>query len=272
MIEELVYYLGAKTQSPAARRLGYVYETAALQAKHRRYRTAWRPHLHATRQALLAAANIDTRGTALILGGGIVQDLPVSELLERFECIILLDIVFTYQARRLAQRWPDRILCCYYDVTGVIDSLAKYRCLPPIERLSAFQQPNAKMPPVCWVASVNCLTQLPILPVRWLQHCGIEDRSLDEFYRALIQDHLNWLMGWQVRTCLITEVEEQHFDRNGSLIGSVDHRPLLQDFQQKADCLSRWTWHLHPRGALSSRHSETRTVEALSYPDSRNSH
>lgn len=263
MIEEFIYYLAAKTQSRGARRLGYVYEAAALQAKHRRCRQAWDAHIQSTRQALLtSAAGVSSRGSALIVGGGSIQDLPIPQLLDRFECIILLDIVFTYQARRIAQRWSERVVCYDYDVTGVVDWIAKHRCLPVVNRLAAFELPKGTMPPICWVASVNCLTQLPILPVRWLQRFGVDDEQLEALYHGLIQAHLNWLMHWPVQTCLITEVEEQHFDQNGRLIDVIDHRPLLQTFQQQAICLSRWPWNLHPLGALSKQHAETRTVEA----------
>jgi hypothetical protein len=266
MIEECIYYLAAKTKSYGARRLGYVYEAAALQSKHRRFRTEWRPHINATRQALLAAsADINIRGSVLIVGGGITEDLPITELLAGFECIILVDIVFTSEARCLARRWPGRVVCCYYDVTGVIDWVAKYRCLPRADQRIAFHLPDDDMPPICWVASINCLTQLPILPVRWLHQFGINDHDLEMFFRALIQDHLSWLMDWQVQVCLITEVEEQHFDQNGSLIDSINHRPLLSAFQEQAACLSSWNWNLHPPGALSKHYSETRTVEAWSH-------
>lgn len=266
MIEELIHYLGAKTNSKCVRRLGYVYETAALQVRHRRCLTAWQPHIKATQQALIAAASkIETRGTVLIVGAGCVQDLPISQLLAQFERLVLIDIVFTYQARRLARCWPGRVECCYHDVTGVIDWLAKHRCLSPPDRLASRGPLNLAMPDLVWVASVNCLTQLPILPVRWLHRFGVDESDLEHFFRTLIQAHLSGLKNLQVPVCLISEVEEQHLDRNGQVIEIIDHRPLLRDFQKNAACISGWNWNLHPPGELPNGRSETRRVEAWSY-------
>jgi hypothetical protein len=265
MIEELLHYLGARTKSQGARRLGHVYEVAALQARHSRCRSAWQSHIQETHQALLmASSNIDPGGVALIIGGGTVADLPISQLLTRFERLVLVDIVFTFQARRLARRWPGRVVCCYYDVTGCVDWLATQKCLPPFENLNRSSQLNEYIPDIAWVASVNCLTQLPILPLEWLRRWGVDESALDNFFHGLIQAHLHWLADWPAQVCLITEVEEQHFDRNGHVSNIVDHRPLLQDFQQKSIFVSGWTWTLHPFGELPNRCSESRTVEAWS--------
>lgn len=269
MIEEFIHYLGAKTKSQAARRLGYVYETAALQARHRRCRTAWQPHIQATQQALIAASTrIDTKGTALIVGGGSLQDLPISHLLTKFQRLVLVDIVFTYQTRRFASRWPSRVECCYHDVTGAIDGLAQHQCLPSLDRLTSFSLPDQTLSDLAWVASVNCLTQLPILPVKWLHRLGVNESDLECIFRLLILAHLNGLKNCQVPVCLITEVEEQHLDQNGQAVEVIDHRPLLQSFQQNASCLSSWNWHLQPPGELPNGRSETRTVEAWCYTPS----
>lgn len=263
MLEELLYYLGAATRSQGARRLGYVYEVAALQVRHRRCRTAWQSHIRATHQALLtASSSVNVGGVALIIGGGTVTDLPISQLLSRFERLVLVDIVFTYQARRLAKRWPGRVICCYHDVTGVVDWLTTCSSLPLSYNLPLASPLNIDIADIAWVASVNCLTQLPILPIEWLRRFGANEAALDEFFRGLIHAHLDWLADWPVRVCLITEVEEQHLDGNGFVTAIVDYRPLLDAFQQNADFLSGWRWHLHPCGELPDGCSETRTVEA----------
>ncbi|WP_054762978.1 hypothetical protein [Methylomonas koyamae] len=68
MIAEFIHYLGTRT-NPGARRLGYAGEAAALEARHRRCREAWLPHLAATRAALLRAAELahPNSGDALLV-------------------------------------------------------------------------------------------------------------------------------------------------------------------------------------------------------------
>jgi len=263
MLEECFHYLGVRTTGRGARLLGYAHEAAALQARHRRCRASWRPHVEATHKALLvgAASLPNPGGTALIVGGGIAQDLPMAQLLTHFERIILLDIAFAYPTRRLAVRWPERVFCCLHDVTGVVDWLAKHRRLPQSTMLNPPQLPDL-LPRPDWVASVNCLTQIPLLPIDWLHDQGEDDGKLESFGRALMEAHLQWLSAWQSPVCLITEIEEQHFGQSGELIATIDYRPLLQAFLANAKCLADWAWCLNPPGETADGSWETRSVAA----------
>ncbi|QSB02195.1 hypothetical protein JWZ98_04335 [Methylomonas sp. EFPC1] len=169
MLEEFWHYLGVRTASREARLLGYAREMAALQVRHRRCRQAWRPHIQATQQALLSAAQLlgDTGGAALIIGGGSAHDLPIAELLQHFDQLVLLDIAFTYPSRRLAKYWSNRVFCHPHDATGIVDWLAQHRQIPPAALVRNPIAPELAVKPR-WVASVNCLTQLPLLPLDWL--------------------------------------------------------------------------------------------------------
>ncbi|ATG91484.1 hypothetical protein MKLM6_3293 [Methylomonas koyamae] len=262
MIAEFIHYLGTRT-NPGARRLGYAGEAAALEARHRRCREAWLPHLAATRAALLRAAELahPNSGDALLVGGGSVHDLPLAELMDRFDRIVLLDIAFGVEARRLAKRWPKRLRLCRHDVTGIVDWLAKHRSLPPAELLSRPVLPQLDIPPG-WVASVNCLTQLPLLPLNYLAGRIVDESVLDAFGRALVQGHLHWLQAWRVPICLVTEVEDRQFDRDGVLTSGTDYRALLQGFTTDAARIGRWPWLIHPPGELADGRHESRIVEA----------
>ncbi|WFP50441.1 hypothetical protein PL263_00095 [Methylomonas sp. EFPC3] len=263
MISEFIHYLGTRAASPGARRLGYAGETAALETRHRRCRKAWQAHLASTRAALLSAAERagPNRACALIGGGGSVHDLPVAELLDRFDRLVLLDICFGPGARRLSRRWPQRVHCCPHDVTGIVDWLAKHRRLPPAELLSHLALPQLDTPPD-WVASVNCLTQLPVLPIAYLASRVTDENLLEAFGRELVQTHLRWLQAWQVPICLITEVEDRHFDRHDALTGRMDYRSLLHGFQTDAACIGQWPWQIHPPGELAGGRHEIRIIEA----------
>lgn len=266
MLEELIYYVGTRAQNRNIRRLGYVYEAAALQTRHRRCRNVWKSHIQSTHQALLSAASqVDKKGNALLVGSGLIHDLPVAQLLTQFERIILLDVVFTYPTRELIKKWPGRLVGFYHDVTGIIDWVVKYRSLPANKDESIpFKLPEEIASPV-WVASVNCLTQLPILPIRWLLQSGIDEMILESLFHSIIKNHLCWLCRWQTPYCLITEVQSQRYNQFNQCIDSTDYRPLLQDFQREAICHSRWNWDLYPPGELTDGQSEIRTVEAWTH-------
>jgi len=263
MITEFIHYLGTDTASLGARRLGYAGEAAALEARHYRCRRAWAAHLAATRGALLRAVDLalPDPACALLVGAGSVHDLPLAELMDRFERIVLLDIAFGVAARRLAARWPKRLYLCRHDVTGIVDWLANHKSLPPAERLNRPALPQLDVKP-SWVASVNCLIQLPLLPLNYLADKVSDESALETFGRALIQGHLRWLQAWHAPICLISEVEDRHFDRHGVLAGSSDYRELLQGITAGAACVGRWPWQIHPPGELADGRHEIRIVEA----------
>lgn len=264
MLEELCHYLGVRTLSRDARLLGYAREMAALQVRHRRCREAWRPHLHATKQALLTAAQAtgSRGGTALIVGGGCARDLPITELLHHFDKIVLLDIAFTWQTRCLAKRWPNRVFCHLYDVTGIVTWLARHRQVPPPTLVNYPPLPHLAITPR-WVASVNCLTQLPLLPLDWLAKTTAEPRQLEAFGRAVIRTHVQWLVSWQVPVCLITEIEDQYHRSNGQL-DRTDYRPILGSSLLPFSLQASWLWSVNPPGELANGAWEARTVAMYS--------
>lgn len=263
MLTEVWHYLGVRTAGHGARQLGYAHEAAALQVRHRRCREAWRPHLDATRDTLLAAARrLDGKQrTALIVGGGVIHDLPVAGLLEIFERVVLLDIAFTRPTRRLAESRRGRIELCYWDTTGVVESIAQTRQIPKRSPLASLQWPTLTAKPD-WIASVNCWLQLPLLPAAWLQRHGADERELEAFARELIDAHWHWLTVWQTPICMISEVGDRRHAADGSLLDETDYRPLLQRYSQQARHTASWTWRLHPSGELPGGAWEDNFVEA----------
>ncbi|WP_026602061.1 hypothetical protein [Methylomonas sp. 11b] len=262
MLEEFWHYLGVRAVSREARILGYAREMAALQARHRRCRQAWHPHILATKRAVLKAAQgrHNQGGAALIIGGGSAHDLPIKALLQQFEQIVLLDIAFSYRTRRLAKIWPGRVFCHLHDVTGTVDWLAQHRQIPPQALVNKPPHPTLPIKPH-WIASVNCLTQLPLLPLDWLATTAPEPAQLETFGRALILAHLNWLDSWQAPVCLITEIEDQHHGRNG-IIDRTDYRPIMAGYIQHADQLASWNWTVNPPGEMADGMWESQTVAA----------
>ena len=70
---------------PWARELGLEREHQAIAKRHARVPAAWSPHLAASRNAVLwAAERCPARGQALVIGAGDCLDVPVAELAERF--------------------------------------------------------------------------------------------------------------------------------------------------------------------------------------------
>ncbi|PPR61519.1 MAG: hypothetical protein CFH10_01142, partial [Alphaproteobacteria bacterium MarineAlpha4_Bin2] len=145
-----------------ARRLGYLNETIAIRARHRRHRSRWQPHLEATRAFVERAASATvSKRCATVLGSGPLYDVPLDLLSETFDRVELVDFIHPQEARRAATQLPNVALRTE-DISGAAAALAK---LPR----TAVSPPNLG-PPLSFspetdlVISVNLLSQLPEIP------------------------------------------------------------------------------------------------------------
>ena len=226
------------------RQMGYVRELRALRARRRRCRADWQPHLDHTRAALLeSAAQCERRRSVLVVGSGLLFDVPLEELARQFERVVLVDVAHLWSVHRRANRLPN-VSLIPLDVTGVI------------ERCHAMARERSKAPlpqrPVDWfdaerfdlVVSLNILSQLPVVPNGYLsRHLrSVSDAHIREFSRALVINHLDWLCSFPGIACLVTDLERQHVDDGRT----VSREESLWGIQLP-DGGRTWLWDLAPR-------------------------
>ncbi|MFH1813280.1 MAG: hypothetical protein ABIF28_03825 [Pseudomonadota bacterium] len=236
---------------PAARRMGYRREAAALVVRHRRLRRHWADHLARTRAALLASARQatcarDAPKRAWIMGAGLLHDVPLAELLECFERIDLVDVAFAPAARDAARRYPGRVACVMQDVTGLIAHPSR-DATPPL-------------PDDAWCASVNLLSQLPLLPCSvWLQQ-GMAESEVERRGRTIQQAHVDALQQ-AAHACLIIERTQTHPPPGPA---DIDLLPGLPERLAASGWLQHdsWHWPLNPAGETEL--SEGRAMQAWS--------
>lgn len=141
---------------PLARRSGHLGEFVAIAARRQRNAAAWAGHEARSRAAVMRAAQAgDPDGTALILGAGHVNDVPLEALSGRFRSVVLVDLAFSRRTRRLADSLGN-VVCRLHDVTESLDALAEIR--PPAAWLDD--------PSIGFVASVNLISQLATVATR----------------------------------------------------------------------------------------------------------
>ena len=226
------------------RRMGYVRELRALRARRNRCREAWSSHLEHTREVVLeAAARCKRRRRALIVGSGLLFDVPLEALSRQFESVVLVDIVHAWSVHREASRLSN-VQLVPLDVTGVVE-----RCHVLARR--RFPAPLPQRPVECFVgeefdliASVNVLSQLPVVPNGYMSRRirSPTEAETREFSRALVVNHLDWLCSFQGNACLIADLERLCYgdcglaSRDGSLWGVT----LPEGGRD-------WVWNLAPR-------------------------
>lgn len=238
--------------SATARRMGHLGESIAIGARQRRCARAWASHLAASRDALLASAGTAPRQRiALVLGSGPLLDVPLKELASLFESVWLVDLVHPWSSRLQARQYAN-VRLIEHDVT---------ECLARLPTDPALPTRFLDEPRIDWVASVNLLSQLPVLPGRWLrgQTPAMSEADITRFGDALMRNHLAWLSRFRAPICLLADLEQTTLDAGNNIVEWRDFSPLLTDWTIEAD----WRWDLAPPGELGDDGSAHHRVAAL---------
>jgi len=231
--------------------MGYLRELIAMEARHRRCRTAWAPHLMHCRRLILKAAEGVGRGRVTVLGSGWLYDVPMDELAEAFDEVVLIDVLHMPAVRkRLGPLANVRLLT--EDITGVVEVTFRH---VDENRAGPLPAPRADSGPLAdsdLVVSANVLTQLPLLPVGWLRQWGnkYDEDALKAFARRIVEHHLDLLAALPGRVCLLTETKRVVIADKNEVLHDID--PL---FGAKFPYRGRqWTWDIAPRPELSGRY------------------
>ncbi len=243
MLLDLLHLLTSPVP-PAQRRLGYLRDSVWLMSRARRCRRAWAPHLEASRAVMRAAIAATERGdTAVVLGSGLLLDVPLADLAARFRRVVLVDAVHLRPARRAIRAFAN-VETLTSDLSGAMALMTGAArdlqpCLPPV-----CAEPGTGL-----VISANLLSQLPIRPVERLE---ASRRPLgawtpddgDAFGRRIVEGHLEALARVRARVCLVTDIDETEEDRQGRVHARHDLLYGVRLGSPERD----WTWELAPFG------------------------
>jgi len=240
---------------PPVRRLGYLKQAIGLQARARRCARAWQPHLDACRAVIeSAAAGCAGRRRAVVVGSGLLRELPLTALAEGFEEVVLADIVQLWPAR-LAVRRHSNLELVQADVTGLAEPVFTLtRGAPQVggEARLPHHLPNLFLDdPPDLLVSANVVSQLPLLLREALEAWdpSLAARELDAFCRSVINNHLIWLHAFPGRVALIADVERQVHD--GETVVQREDALFGVDFPYRG---REWVWDLAPQPEVDARY------------------
>jgi hypothetical protein len=152
---------------------------------------------------LASAERAPGRRKALLIGAGLLHDIPLGALAARFEEVVLADIVHSLPSRLAVLRFPNvRLLTL--DVTGVMRELSRLRDNPEVRLPASKPQAFLEDRRLDFTASVNLLSQLGWVPGQVLDGARPE-AELAAFQRGLIEAHLEYLRQLPGHTSLITD-------------------------------------------------------------------
>lgn len=227
--------------------MGYRREISGIAGRAAQCREAWGPHLEATRRVIeTAAQGCARRKTALLVGSGLLLDVPLARLSGAFERVILADIVHPRQTRKQA-RGHGNVELVQVDVTDiarpVFDHVRKgRRGALPSGRPDHFLDQDIDL-----VVSVNLLSQLAVIPCSYLRAKRplLPRDDLERFERQIVEAHLRWLARFAGRVALITDYEREEQGSDGTLcrkniLGGLELPPFEEG----------WTWRIAPRGTV----------------------
>jgi hypothetical protein len=240
------------------RRMGFLREQLAIEARCQRNRASWEPHLTSSRAAILAAADSCTQHrTALILGAGLINDVPLAELAGRFQQVILADILHLPRNRRKAEAVAPNITCVDFDCTGVVEKLYQAgKTLDDEPAITLFRQASPGLPSGLGsgcdlTVSVNLASQLGHLPAKWLE----KGRPRNEEFalnlrRAAALRHLDWLRALPGVRILIGD---RALVVRGLDESETEREVILGEGDLETPC-STWVWRFAPAPEWDRRH------------------
>ncbi|MBN67004.1 MAG: hypothetical protein CMM94_05500 [Rickettsiales bacterium] len=224
--------------------MGYLREMKALGARRNRCLASWQIHLERSQGSILKAARqCEQKHRALIVGSGLLFDIPVRELSRLFDEVVLLDIVHLWRVHRSASQLPN-VRLIQRDVTDIVERsfMAGRKRIPvsvPRRQLNYLLDDGFDL-----VVSANILSQLPVLPNEYLSRRipSLEKEQTSAFSRTLVESHLDWISSFPGVTCLIADLERLYCKekeivrREGSLWGVT-----------LPGAGEQWIWDLAPR-------------------------
>jgi hypothetical protein len=239
------------------RDMGYLQELINMRACREHCWWAWESHLQRSRAIIREAMKCcPSHRKAVILGSGPLHDVPLEELATRFREVVLVDIMQPFSARWQRRRFTN-VRTVTADVTGTVDEV--YRVaddravpLPRSQPMLFIDDPEIDL-----VASVNLLCQLPYLPARYLAQRGQHSQqSIEQYARALVQGHLDYLVRLPGVVAVVADIEECKVDGAGRTIERTDTiRGVPWPWQA-----TEWDWELAPLRYVSADYGLRRRV------------
>jgi hypothetical protein len=191
------------------------------------------------------------RRTVVVLGSGLLRDVPMAFLAKNFDTVVLVDLVHQASVRVwLSAKRIGNVRLISRDLSGFADALAGRGTEP----LSFLRQ----VPYLDLVISANILSQIGVGATRQLD--AEKNGDATEVVPKLIAAHLNGLAGLPCTVALLTDTRYRVSDRTGHVREDSD---LLHGITPPP-AAAQWSWPVAPFGEESRDYQVVHDVIATS--------
>ncbi|HUX94537.1 MAG TPA: hypothetical protein VMV47_02295 [Bacteroidales bacterium] len=229
-------------------RMGYYDYQSGLIYRHLNQESGWDSHLEKCRSYIIRAIDIYKPEKVTVLGSGWLLELPIAEMVERTGKVSLVDIIHPPDVIKQAGEISN-VELIESDVTGgLVEQLEKkirsHTIFRKTDNLKGIIIPEyiPESDPGM-IISLNLITQLEILPVRYLRKKAlISEDELFLFRKAIQESHIRFMSKY--RSVLITDFEEVISGRSGD----AKRIPTLIAELPTGNAREQWTWNFDLKG------------------------
>jgi len=270
--ESLDYFFHSFFAPPYIKELGLLKELVAIKYRQKRMSSQWLEHQEKTKLEIIKATQtLKQKRKAIILGAGLLLDVPLEHLSKSFQEVILVDIFFLQETIEQINLYEN----CQFqelDITGILkESLSVLKSNQDFNIF--FEKFLNKRPShflndadIDFVVSCNMLSQLTLPIEKYLTKKKIPLDTLKEHFLELIKlKHLEYLKSFAKDSfkLLITDKEQNFIDKENQQIEKNIHLAdeLFNDFNKQ----NSWQWQLADYGEIDKDYQIKLLVEAYSY-------
>lgn len=241
---------------PEFRRLGYLHESIALEARYHRLHGAWKEHVEQCKNLIrLAVEQCETQRKVVVLGSGILAEIPLTFLSERFESVVLVDLIHVKSVRKRVATF-DNVQLIEADISGLSPALfhlnKNSKTLPKSEPHIPGLDKTVDL-----IISANLLSQIYVGPLNYIvSRVRFSNEEFIQWCQSIIYAHMQSLLDSGCRVCLITDSLHEEKNLNGRLIRREDVLFGVK-LPDSAWC---WDWQLAPLGEVSKNYSVSADV------------
>lgn len=248
------------------RKMSFLSDQEGIMNRYLRERTNWDPHLENSKSFIQGLRKDTGIKSLTVLGSGWWLDLPLEELAEKYETVLLVDVFHPPQIVKKSGKYRNLILY-ETDLTGGgiqfcwDQGRKRYGSAgDPILKGFVPVTPNLPVTTDAFI-SLNLLSQLDTLLIEFIEgkNTGITGTELQGFRETIQRFHLDWIC--RKPGCLITDTEELYTSKDGQESSRrVVHAKLPEGNRQE-----NWTWDFDLSGRYREGVQTRMKVEAIEW-------